>query len=104
MMTWKRANRNRYVSASLKGSGTAATPVTKARQLQQVQSMGMSRRKQHILAEKQQQQRDKYAEDREVDAGDLQTLDEPAQETVSNRVCLLTSALAWLRSWYRCVE
>ena len=43
-----------------------------------------------MLAEKEQQKRDKYAEENEVDVGVLQTLDEPAQQDISKQVCINT--------------
>lgn len=47
---------------------------------------GLSRRKQHVMAAEEQKQRDKYAEEKEIDIGQLQSLDEPAQQDISKKV------------------
>jgi hypothetical protein len=59
---------------------------------QQPRNMGMSRRKQHLIATHEQKKRDKYAEEKEVDVGELQTLDEPAHDDISKQVCPRKSA------------
>lgn len=72
---------------------------------QQAQNMGMSRRKQHLMAAQEQKTRDKYAEEKEIDVGELQTLDEPAQDDISKQVRLHEPLHLDLRPatcWNRC--
>jgi hypothetical protein len=55
-------------------------------QSQHARIMGVSRRKQHLIATQEQKQREKYAEEKEMDVGELQTLDEPSQDDISKQV------------------
>lgn len=47
---------------------------------------GISRRKQAQLQESERKQRDKYAEEKEVDVGQLQSLEDAEQEGIANKV------------------
>lgn len=49
-------------------------------------TVGMSRRKQAQLEATERKQRDKYAEEKETDVGQLQSLEDAEQEGISNKV------------------
>lgn len=50
------------------------------------QQLGLSRRKQAQLEATERRQRDKYAEEKEVDVGQLQSLEDAEQEGITNKV------------------